>query len=387
MILYRKYFLYHFLFFITLVLHKIQSKSTVDITIDGKTFSVTSENIIDEDTELKSGVFSTASNDEPIFIIRGKSKLTLGENVSIKKNIWQTIIPIIPNIFPAGSQTYNENNNYIDEEIDSEKDKYGLYSAILVIGEGSVTINGAKIETNCTGCKAISVLENSNINFLDGNIKTHKSNSSAFYSYGGKITSDNMEIITNGNYSPAILTITNEEISLSNLNITTKGYFSPLFYLNGNNIIVSTSDGKSEKSQIALIEGNSKITLNYCEFFCYGKNENSIGVMIYNKNEINGIGNFESVESSLYFENEENEIPMFLITNSVASVVFSDSETNVKKEGTFTRAKNKGTVNMSVKGKTIIGKIYADDDSKVDLEFEEGLDSSGISLEGNANKV
>ena len=50
-----------------------------------------------------------------------------------------------------------------------------------------MTINGTKIETNCTGCKGISVLDNVHVAFFDGSIKTSKSNSSAFYSYGGEI--------------------------------------------------------------------------------------------------------------------------------------------------------------------------------------------------------
>ena len=64
-------------------------------------------------------------------------------------------------------------------------------------------------------------------------------------------------------------------MTLSNLNITKKGDFSPLLYSNGNSIMIYTSIGQAGNSNIAYIEGESEIILNYCQFVCLGKDDNS----------------------------------------------------------------------------------------------------------------
>ena len=62
-----------------------------------------------------------------------------------------------------------------------------------------------------------------------------------------------------------------------------------MLYSNGNSITISSSIGQAENSNIAFIEGESEIILNYYEFVFWGEDDNSIGIIIYNKNEINGI--------------------------------------------------------------------------------------------------
>ena len=71
---------------------------------------------------------------------------------------------------------------------------------------------------------------------------------------------------------------------------------------------------------------------------------------------------------------------MFLIASKVATISFVDSQTNVNEEKLFMRAIKKWSVKMRIKGKTVYGKIYADEKSEVNLDFEKGLSTSGVTV-------
>lgn len=350
------------LLLIFILLSKITSNE-IEITIQGKTYEIKSPNVIDEDTEISDGVYETNSLEEPVFIVRGKSVLKLkSENIIIKKTI--------------------ENSN---SELDEEKRKLGLYSAILAIGSSTVEIEKAKLETNCDGCVAISVLEEAKLNFYDGNITTHKNYSPSIYlNFGGELLSDTITINTEGNYSPSILVLGESKITVANSYFYTKGENSPLFYSQGNSFI-SSSEGTSENSKIIiskLIDEKNKFVLNYCEFI------GLYGVKIYKNTSLeNCSGQFNMLESKLTLNNENSEYPMFEFIDSNLDVTLDTSEFDIKNEFLI-NAKcldetNEVVVSVTVEGKTITGTVKTDSISHVNFKFNSNLSKNGIKSEGN----
>lgn len=330
---------------------------TEDITINGKTYSINVDEafVILEETEFKSTEF-LSQKDKPVFIV--KSKLTLGPNINIKKEI-------------------NE------EEIDPEKESLGLYSAIIVLEGGELLIKDSSIETNCKGCNAITVIGKGEVKFYDGNIKTLGDNSAGcFSSYEGNIIVDNVDIETHGKLSPNLIAKNSGKITAINLDLVSLGTDSPLIYSNSD-IFTSFSDGRAEKSKMVIIEGESTVVLNNCGL------EGNEGVMIFNKREQQGTANFDSMSSSLQLIEKEN--PLFLITNSLASISLTDSDVCKSDEILINAVCMDeyikfidcgGNASVKVAEKTIQGKAFADNKSSISFEFEGDLSSAGITVEG-----
>ena len=354
---------YKLLFFMFIIL-KINSKE-VELTIQGKVYTISSENVIDEDTELKSGEYISTSLEEPVIIVRGESLLQIkNENILIKKVV----------------DTSNS-------QLDAEKQKLGLYSAIIALGSSTIEIETAAIETNCNGCIGITVLENAKVNFYDGNILTHEDNSPAIYlNFGGELLSDSITLSTDKNYSPCISLLGQSKITISNSHFNTKGTNSELFYSEGNAFIAS-SDGKAEKSNIVIskvIDDSSQFVLSDCEI------EGLEGVKIYSEQSITSSGQFNVLETKLTLNNENSDIPMFEIIDSTMDFTFDTSEFNIKNEFLMNakgsdELKNGAQVTVNVEGLTVNGRVKADSQSNVHFNLQSQLSSSGIKGEGNVN--
>ena len=357
--------LYKFIF-LFLLINKINSHQT-EIKIKGKSYIIYSPNIIDQDCEIY-GSFESSSLDEPVFIVKGKSKLTLINNNNEK------------NLIKKNVDTSNI-------KLDQEKKELGLYSAIIAIGNSTVKIESAEIETNCNGCIGITLLENANLTFTTGNIKTYKDNSPAFYlNFGSKLLSDDIEIFTEGNNSPGVLLKGQSKITILNTNFTTKGINSSLFYSQGSVYLLNIF-GNSEKSKIIvneLIDSNNSFIMTLCEL------QGWEGVKIYS-NE-NFAGHFAMRDSKLTLNNENKEIPMFDIIDSMIDFSLDDDQNTFEIKNDFfinarssEELKNGADVSINMEGSTVSGLVKTDSQSNVHFTCEDKSRYSGIKTDGNVD--
>ena len=358
--------LYKFIFLFLLV-YKINSRE-VQINIKGKIYTINSPNVIDEDSTPSNSLFESSSLDEPVFIVTGKSTLIItgkdNENTLIKKNI------DISNI-----------------NLDSEKKELGLYSAIIAIGSSTVIIENAEIETNCNGCIGITLLENAQLNFFDAKIKTYKDNSPAFYlNFGSILVSDSIDITTEGNDSPGVLLKGESKITILNSNFKTKGTNSSLFYSQGS-VYLSSTEGNSEKSNIIV---NELINSNNCFIMTSCKFQGLEGVKIYSKE--NFAGHFGMRDSNLTLNNENKEIPMFDIIDSMIDFSLDDDKNIFEIKNDFfinarssEELKNGADVSINMEGSTVSGLVKTDSQSNVHFTCEDKSRYSGIKTDGNVD--
>lgn len=249
----------------------------------------TAAKIVDGGTEELSDSFIADQEDQNSLLVKNGAKVTVTDSAFDK----------------TGHTTSAEGSNFNGQ------------NAIIVASNSTVSIDSCSIKSNADGANAVfSTGSTSSITVHDTNIRT-KGNSSRGLdaAYGGTVTANNINIGTEGAHCAALATDHGAGmITVSQSTLNTTGERSPLIYSTGN-ITLTESKGTATGSEIAVIEGNNAIHLEYADLTGSQKH----GVMLYQSvsGDADGGASFSAKHSTL---RNMSDGPMFYVTNIKAKV-------------------------------------------------------------------
>ena len=220
---------------------------TVTVIIDGEAVTYAGAYIVDGiNATISSGEYASALDNQAVFVVVNGGILTIDGDVKIGK---------------SGNK---------DAVCDAECDKYGLNSAIVLVGSSSqATIRGAEIETSVAGANGIIAIDGALVTMENVLINTMGEKSRGLYAmFGGLIEGgSNVGILTNGDLSPALSADGDlSYVKVAEMQLNTAGIDSPLIYSNGSSVIMADSVGVSERSQVMVTENDGLVDLMDCDF-------------------------------------------------------------------------------------------------------------------------
>lgn len=273
---------------------------------------------------------------------------------------------------------------------------HGLNAAVLA-ADGALSMDGCTIRTEADGANAVFATgAKGSVKLHDSNIRTTGASSRGLdATEGGKIIADNINIGTAGLRSAALATEpSGASVEVSKSTINTSGEGSPLLYSKGS-IKLSEAKGTAGASEIAVVEGNNAIHLEYVDLSGNGTH----GVMLYqNKTRDNGtdgkeLGRFSAKGSAL---RSLKEGPLFYVTNTTARI-YSEMTTMQYLGGTLIRVEanqfgdagsNGGDLTFMANNQGLYGNVSADSSSTIMMDFQNGSHWSGaINTDNAAKKV
>lgn len=351
-------------------------------TIEGQNILYQSVNPIPESNQtFQSGKYSSEIPEGIIFIVPNGVTLTLN-NIELKKTCNNRRRRM------ASSETTIDFPN-----------QYGTNSAIVVLKGGKAILNGVTINTNCIFSNGISAVNGGEIEIKNSVINTEEENSRGLQATcNGIINAENVTISTKGTKSESIgINHSGGTISGTKMTLNTEEEESPLLLSTGT-LTLNNSTGTATKSRIAFLNGNSNVQLNYCQLNAEGiKNSEDIensGIYIQDSSRA-GSGKFGTLNSTLSITNSSDvytTAPMFFVTDTTPEITFD----NCKPEfgsGLFLNATgteswsntnyNDDLVNLKVKGKTSLGKIYANSYLPVSFTHNSEITDDDYTIEGN----
>lgn len=240
----------------------------------------------------------------------------------------------------------NEDDNY---------NFYGINSAVLATGEGSIIIlEDCTVKTDAEFANAIFATNKASIQ-IKNIIITTKQNSSRglFATMAGKINAEGIiSIKTTGAHCAALATdrgggdVIVKGISTAKCYVQTFGDGSPCIYSTGN-IIAENLRGDAEMSQAIVIEGKNLVSVS--DSILSGKDKNYGGIMLYQSTS----GDAAEGTCELKLKNttiqDKGTASMFLVTNTEAELhlencIFLNAEGNkLKAKDIFILCKNCNT--------------------------------------------
>ena len=386
---------------------------TVNIISDPTTYSAiinltsiiyNTQYLILSDTTLDSGEYTSSGSDETVFFV-ANGTLTLNPGVKITKTGSSRRLENITET-SGGPENITETSGGPEEgggASNADNSSYGINSAIVVLGGGKAVINGVTITTNSYGSNAVVAIDGGIIDIKNSVISTEGDSSRGLHAlFLGVITAENVTITTQGG-SCANIAIDRGEgtINATKMTLSTAGAGSPLIYSTGS-ITVSDSTGSSAGTQIVVIEGKNSVILKNCQFTGVGsrKNVDKSAIMIYQSMSGDadiGTGTFEAHDSDLTIletSSPYSSAAMFFVTNIEAIITLENTRTsfgsNVFMNATATdewgtSGSNGGTVDLTVTGKTISGKLYADSSSSITFKLDSSLSDADVTTEGDGN--
>ncbi|MCR5326447.1 MAG: hypothetical protein K6E37_06845 [Bacteroidales bacterium] len=136
---------------------------------------------------------------------------------------------------------------------------YGINSALLSTGTGTVTMNGGTITTNAKGANGVVAYQGT-VNISDVSINCSKSVSRGIHATGGgTINASNLNITTNSETSSLIATDRGGgTVTVNGGTYTANGKKSAVCYSTGE-ISVSGITGSSAKGPMCVVEGSNSI--------------------------------------------------------------------------------------------------------------------------------
>ncbi len=136
---------------------------------------------------------------------------------------------------------------------------YGINSAILSTGTGTVTMNGGTITTNAKGANGVVAYQGT-VNISDVTINCSKSVSRGIHATGGGvINASNLTITTNSETSSLIATDRGSgTVTVNGGTYTAKGKKSAVCYSTGE-INVTDITGSSAQGPMCVVEGSNAI--------------------------------------------------------------------------------------------------------------------------------
>ena len=270
---------------------------------------------------------------------------------------------------------------------------HGLNAAVLA-ADGALAMDGCTIRTEADGANAVFATgSKGTIKLHDSNIRTTGTNSRGLdATEGGSITADNINVGTTGVRSAALATEPEgASVTVSKSTINTSGEGSPLIYSKGD-IKLSEAKGTAAASEIAVVEGNNAIHLEYVDLSGNGTH----GVMLYqNKTREDGQekGRFSAKQSAL---RSLKEGPLFYVTNTAARI-YSELTTMQYLGGELIRveggqvgdaANNGGDLTFMANNQGLYGNVYVDGASTILMDLQNGSHWSGaINTDNKAKKA
>lgn len=273
---------------------------------------------------------------------------------------------------------------------------HGLNAAVLA-ADGALAMDGCTIRTEADGANAVFATgSKGTIKLHDSNIRTTGTNSRGLdATEGGSITADNINVGTTGVRSAALATEPEgASVTVSKSTLNTAGEGSPLIYSKGS-IKLSEAKGTAAASEIAVVEGNNAIHLEYVDLSGNGTH----GVMLYqNKARDNGadgkaLGRFSVKGSAL---RSLKEGPLFYVTNTAARI-YSEMTTMQYLGGTLIRveggqigdaANNGGDLTFMANNQGLYGNVSVDGASTILMDLQNGSHWSGaINTDRTAKKA
>ena len=333
--------------------------------------------IVINGSETYSGeLFNTSSEDTSVILVKEAAKLVLSDSTLEKL---------------GGDVSSTEDSEFT-----------GVNAGILV-QNGELEISNTQITTSASGANALFATgENASVKASGLTIDTSKDSSRGIdVTYGGSVEADDVKINTQGEHCAALATDRGEGfITVTNSELNTNGAGSPCIYSTGN-ITVSDSNGLATGSSAAVIEGKNSITLTNCnlENYAYGRTTDGIdcaGVMIYQSmsgDADEGTGTFIATDTTIKVSTESSvysTAPMFFITNTKALINLENCNLDYgsgillnvsSNDGEWgNEGSNGGDLEFNAKNQELIGDIYVDEYSSLQIN----LDSSS-KLEGAIN--
>ena len=369
------------LIFISFLYFLLAYKRPYKTVIDGVEMTFISSMLITEDTNIDEGEFiSNNLYDINILVVDGATlTITPGRNISkiVSKSIMR-------NLLQENTVNFQETNDY----------KFGLTSTIVAIA-AKVNINGATIYVDSDYSNAIMAFNGATVTIKNSIIITKSNYSKGIVSsYNSYVDlKDDTKFYTYGFFSPCLEINKNKgQIIGSSLYLYSEGEGSPLIKGLGDGIITLISaSGNANHSQILIIQGNNEVSLNLCEFICNGQGYNNTGETVNESNNIknggivlhykeepdNNLANLYFFDCKIRIDNEENiDIPMFSCYDIIADVILSNTEANFKDkfmQASTTNSNINTLISLEINDKGFIGKINAEEGTKITLKIDQNL--------------
>ncbi|MBQ5997302.1 MAG: hypothetical protein IJL64_05480 [Bacteroidales bacterium] len=196
---------------------------------------------------------------------------------------------------------------------------YGINSAVVVTGKGTVTMSGGDITTNAIGANA-AVAYGGTLNISDVNIRCEKNLSRGIHATGGgTINARNLHIVTSGNNSSVIATDRGGGIiHVEGGTYKASGKDCAVCYSTGD-ITVRNIEGLSEQGEVAVIEGDNEVNIIDCRMT---SGDSRRGLMILQS----GSGDAEGYNGKInitggYLTLTDKEAPLIEITTSTTGTL------------------------------------------------------------------
>lgn len=279
---------------------------------------------------------------------------------------------------------------------DENSDFYGTNAAVLV-KNGTLNIDGGSVTTNGSHANGIFAYANGTINLTNTNIKTTSNNSGAIMvTGGGKLNATNVTAETDGNSSVPIRSDRGGGTMIVNGGkYTANGIGSPVIYSTAN-VTVNNATLISTKSEGAVVEGKNLITLNNVNLTdtnttLNGNSETYKNIFIYQSmsgDADEGLASFSAKDSTI----TTNKGDTIFVTNTKATISLTNNKIiNNDSTGAFLRIQsgkwgrsgsNGGDVTLNVNNQTIMGDIFVDNISTLNMKLTNGSNYTG-KINGN----
>lgn len=208
---------------------------------------------------------------------------------------------------------------------ESSSDRYGLNSILLVYGGSTASIKNTTLHSSAAGANAVFASgKGTKISLAKFKINTTENFSRGLDAVcGGTIIASDGKISTKGTKcAPVFAGGGDNTIKVYNTTLSSSGKGSPCIYAAGADAVACTNaSGNASGSQIAVIKGNSKITLKNC-LLQGGGNQGIVLRQGSSEEKSEGRASLRAADSKL---TTTSKGPMFFITNTKASAVLENS--------------------------------------------------------------
>lgn len=217
---------------------------------------------------------------------------------------------------------------------------YGLNSILLACGGSSVSIKNTTFHSSAAGSNAVFAAgKGTKIRLAKFKINTTESLSCGLHAVcGGTIVASNGKITTKGaKCAPVYASGEDNVIKVRNTTLRASGKGSPCIYSAGTVTCTNTS-GSAASSQIAIVEGDSKITLKDCILQGAGNH----GILLRQSSTEQTATEEAVLKAADSKLTTTSKGPMFYITNTKASSVLENSSLYFS-SGILAKVSGKGT--------------------------------------------
>ncbi len=260
---------------------------------------------------------------------------------------------------------------------------YGTNAAILSSDDGTITMEGGTITTDCIGANGI-VAYAGTVNVSDVTISCSQNLSRGIHATGGgTITATDLTITTEGSNSSIIaLDKGGGTVTVTGGTYTTTGSDCAVLYSTGE-LTVNNITGSSSQGEIGVIEGDNYITINNSSITS-GAGSSSRGMMILQSGSgdagtgLNGV--IDVYKGSLILTGESTSL-IEIVTNVTGTVTLDSVSTTIPSGILMTVDYNTrwetygatGILNLSGDEMSYTGDIVVDSYSSSEVTVDDGV--------------